>query len=230
MAPGTPESLQAALTSAKSKSPIERESALRIMANRNDRLADLQRALYDSSRLVRNQAADTLSTQFNPTQSAFQEWQQYAEANADRPAGALRRAELAVLQGDAALAKQLAQQAADFDKNNAHLLYDVAIMFARVGDIDGALLKIDQAKRIDTSLGLIWFGEGLLYAEKGDTSRSIQSMERAVQLDPVQDRWWYNLGVAHMQVGQTERAKEALSKAVELNPSQAQYKQVLDGL
>ena len=230
MAPGTPESLQAALTSAKSKSPIERESALRIMANRNDRLADVQRALYDSSRLVRNQAADTLSTQFNPTQSAFKEWQQYAEANADRPAGALRRAELAVLQGDAALAKQLAQQAADFDKNNAHLLYDVAIMFARVGDIDGALLKIDQAKRIDTSLGLIWFGEGLLYSEKGDNNRSIQSMERAVQLDPVQDRWWYNLGVAHMQVGQTERAKEALSKAVELNPSQAQYKQVLDGL
>ncbi len=230
MAPGTPESLEAAITSAKSQSPVERESALRIMANRNDRLADLQRGLYDSSRLVRNQAADTLSTQFNPTQSAFQEWQEYAEANADRPAGALRRAELAVLQGDAVLAKQLAQQAADFDKNNAHLLYDVAIMFARVGDLDGALRKMDQAKRIDSSLGLIWFGEGLLYAEKGDTNRSIQAMERAVSLDPGQDRWWYNLGVAHMQVGQTEKAKEALTKAVELNPEQAQYQQVLDGL
>lgn len=230
MAPGTPESLAAALQGMKSEHPVERESALRVLANRNDRLGDLQRALYDPSRLVRNQAADTLSSQFNPMQSAFQEWQQYAEANADRPAGALRRAELAILQGDAALAKQLAQQAADFDRNNAHLLYDVAIMFARVGDVDGALNKINQAKRIDASIGLIWFGEGLLYAEKGDTRRSIAAMERAVSLDGTQDRWWYNLGVAHMQLGQNDEAKEALSKAVELNPAQVQYKQVLDSL
>lgn len=230
MAPGTPESLDAALTSWKSDSPVERESAIRILANRNDRLADLQRALYDSSRLVRNQAADALSTMFNPNQTAFQEWQQYAEANADRPAGALRRAELAVQQGDVALAKQLAEQAASFDRNNAHLLYDIAIMFARVGDVDGALAKIGTAKLLDSSLGLIWFGEGLLYAEKGDTKRSIEAMKVAVSKDPNQDRWWYNLGVAYMQVGENEKAKESLRKAVELNPGQEQYKQVLEGL
>ncbi len=230
MAPGTPESLEAALSSIKSESPVERESAYRILANRNDRLGDLQRALYDPSRLVRNQAADTLSSMFNPSQTAFQEWQVYAEANADRPAGALRRAELAIAQGEYALAKQLAEQAAGFDRNNAHLLYDIAIMFARIGDVDGALRKIESAKQLDLNLGLLWFGEGLLYAEKGDTLKSIDSMKTAVQKDPNQDRWWYNLGVAYMQVGQTENAKSALSKALELNPAQAEYRQVLNGL
>lgn len=230
MAPGTPESLEAALNSMKSKSPVERESALRILSNRGDRLPDLQRALYDSSRLVRNQAADTLSMMYNPNQSAFQEWLEYAEANADRPAGALRRAELAVQQGDVALAKQLAEKAASFDRNNAHLLYDIAIMFARVGDLDGAMSKISDAKLIDSSLGILWFGEGLLYAEKGDTRRSIESMEAAVEKDASQDRWWYNLGVAYLQTGESDKAKKALEKAISLNPEQPQYQQALTGL
>ena len=230
MAPGTPESLDAALEGMKSKSPVERESALRILSNRGDRLSDLQRALYDSSRLVRNQAADTLSVMYNSSQSAFQEWLEYAEANADRPAGALRRAELAVQQGDVALAKQLAEKAASFDRNNAHLLYDIAIMFARVGDLDGALRKISNAKLVDSSLGILWFGEGLLYSEKGDTQRSIEAMEVAVEKDASQDRWWYNLGVAYLQTGQNAKAMEALQKALSLNPEQPQYQQALEGV
>ena len=230
MAPGTPESLDAALKGMKSKSPVERESALRILSNRGDRLSDIQRALYDSSRLVRNQAADTLSTMYNPSQSAFQEWLEYAEANADRPAGALRRAELAVQQGDVALAKQLAEKATSFDRNNAHLLYDIAIMFARLGDLDGALRKISNAKLIDSSLGILWFGEGLLYAEKGDTQRSIEAMEVAVEKDAGQDRWWYNLGVAYLQTGQSAKAKEVLRKALSLNPEQPQYQQALESV
>tara|TARA_Y100000814_G_scaffold182575_1_gene133482 strand:- start:76 stop:1194 length:1119 start_codon:yes stop_codon:yes gene_type:complete len=230
MAPGTPESLDAALEGMKSKSPVERESALRILSNRGDRLSDLQRALYDSSRLVRNQAADTLSVMYNSSQSAFQEWLEYAEANADRPAGALRRAELAAQQGDVALAKQLAEKAASFDRNNAHLLYDIAIMFARVGDLDGALRKISNAKLIDSSLGILWFGEGLLYSEKGDTQRSIEAMEVAVEKDASQDRWWYNLGVAYLQTGQNAKAMEALQKALSLNPEQPQYQQALESV
>ena len=42
MAPGTPESLQAALTSVNSKSPIERESALRIMANEKSQIGFIE--------------------------------------------------------------------------------------------------------------------------------------------------------------------------------------------
>jgi len=230
MAPGAPESLVAALESAKSESPVERESALRILANRGDRLADVQQGLFDESRLVRNQAADSLSQQFNPSVNAFKEWQEYAEMNADRPAGALRRAELAIQQGDLFLARQLAEQAASFDKNNAQLLYDIAIMFARIGDINGALYKIRMAKQLDDSLAILWFGEGLLYAEQGDALKSIESMEKAVELDDSQDRWWYNLGVAYMQTNQNGKASEALIRAVQLNPMEPQYQQVLAGL
>ncbi len=230
MAPGTPESLEAALAGAQSESPVERESAMRILANRNDRLPDMQKALYDDSRLVRNQAADTLSSMFNPSQTAFKEWQTYAEMNADRPAGALRRAELAIQQGDLYLARQLAEQAASFDKNNAHLLYDIAIMFARIGDVGGALFKIEKAKKLDDSIALLWFGEGLLHAENGDTLKSIAAMEQAVERDASQDRWWYNLGVAYMQMNQSEKARNALIQAVQLNPAEQQYQQVLGGL
>ena len=46
-------------------------------------------------------------SQFDPTVEAFQEWEEYAEMNADRPGGSLRRAELALVQGDQELAKKL---------------------------------------------------------------------------------------------------------------------------
>ncbi len=230
MAPGAPQSLAAALEGVKSESPIEREAALRIFANRGDRLGDVQQGLFDDSRLVRNQAADSLSQQFNSGVKAFKEWQEYAEMNADRPAGALRRAELAIQEGDLFLARQLAEQAASFDKNNAQLLYDIAIMFARIGDVNGALYKIRLGKQLDDSLAVLWFGEGLLYAEQGNTLKSIESMEKAVELDDSQDRWWYNLGVAYLQTNQQENALNALIRAVQLNPMEPQYQQVLGGL
>ena len=230
MAPGTPESLDAALAGIKSESPVERESAMRILGNRNDRLADVQKGLNDPSLLVRNQSADTLSSMFNPNQKAYKEWKTYAEVNSDRPAGALRRAELAIQEGDLYLARQLAEQAASFDKNNAHLLYDIAIMFARIGDVNGALYKIEKAKQLDDSIALLWFGEGLLHAENGDVMKSIEAMEQAVARDESEDRWWYNLGVAYMQTNQAEKAQNALIQAVQLNQTEMQYQQVLGQL
>ena len=103
-------------------------------------------------------------------------------------------------------------------------------MFARLGDLDGALRKISNAKLIDSALGILWFGEGLLYAEKGDTQRSIEAMEVAVEKAADQDRWWYNLGVAYLQTGQNAKAKEVLRKALSLNPEQTQYQQALESV
>ncbi len=222
--------LELGLQSMNEGSPIERDAAVRILSNRQDRLEDLQNALGDPSRQVRLQAADVLLPMFNSGLLAFQEWQIYAEASADRPAGALRRAQLAAMQNDANLARLLARQATAMDANNPHLLYDAAIILDRIGNVDSALSNLAKAKRLDPDLAMVYYAEGLLYAEKGDLAASAQALREAVEKDPSQDRWWYNLSIANFQQGDLETARASLQKAIDLRPDEAAYRDFMRNL
>jgi tetratricopeptide (TPR) repeat protein len=193
------------------------------MTQRQDQLATVQAALNDESRLVRNRAAEALLPQFNPDQLAFQEWQEYAEMNADRPGGALRRAELALVQGDFTLAKKLVRQAVSFDKENPYLYYDAAILLSRTGDINSALNLLRDARAIDNSIGLLAYSQGLLLAEQGDYNGAQNAFVEAVGLDPDQARWWYNLAMIYAYLGDPQKAMGCISRAIELEPANTDF-------
>lgn len=205
------------------ESPLLREAALTVMTQRQDQLATVQAALQDGSRLVRNRAAEALLPQFDPTQVAFQEWEEYAKMNADRPGGALRRAELALVQGDFPLAKKLTMQAVSFDKENPYLYYDAAILLSRAGDVNGALSLLAKARRIDPDIALLAYSEGLLLAEKNDYAGAQKAFVEAVGLDPNQARWWYNLAMIYAYIGETEKSFGCINRAIELEPSNTDY-------
>lgn len=207
----------------KHESPMLREASLTAMTQRQDQLATVQAALNDESRLVRNRAAEALLPQFNPDQLAFQEWQEYAEMNADRPGGALRRAELALVQGDFSLAKKLVRQAVSFDKENPYLYYDAAILLSRAGDINGALNLLRDARAIDNSIGLLAYSQGLLLAEQGDYNGAQNAFVEAVGLDPDQARWWYNLAMIYAYLGDPQKAMGCISRAIELEPANTDF-------
>ncbi len=224
------EVLECGLNAMQSGEPLERDAALRILASRQDRIEDVQRALQDPSRMPRLQAADMLLPMFNSGHLAFQEWQDYAETSADRPSGALRRAQLAAMQGHASLVRLLTRQAVAMDANNPQLLYDSAILLDRIGDVDAALGNLAKAKKLDPELAIIYYAEGLLYAEKGDLVSSANALAEAVQKDPIQDRWWYNLAIAQLQQGQREQARASLEKALELRPEDPAYLELKSSL
>lgn len=217
--------LAAAEKSIEAEEPIERDAAMSIFTARQDKLAEVQAGLEDESRIVRLRAADATLPMWRSNVKAYEEWEAFADANADRPSGALRRAELALLHRDAALAIQLTRQAIGFDLNNPQLKYDGAIMLDRAGDVDGAIKMMTDALAIDKDFAMAYYGLGLLYAEKGDTLASINSLKRAVSKEPTQARWWYNLGVAQAQVGSIEEAKYALNRAMQIEPTNMDFLQ-----
>ena len=217
--------LAAAEKSIQAEEPIERDAAMSIFTARQDKLAEVQAGLDDESRMVRLRAADATLPMWRSNVKAYEEWEAFADANADRPSGALRRAELALVHRDAALAIQLTKQAIGFDMNNPQLKYDGAIMLDRAGDVDGAIKMMTDALEIDKDFAMAHYGLGLLYAEKGDKLASINSMKRAVSKDPSQARWWYNLSVAQAQVGKIEEARYALSRAMQIEPTNMDFLQ-----
>lgn len=225
-----PEALKRAVEAKSSAMPELRDAAMMLMSRRPDRLADLQAGLGDPSRLVRLQASNALASQFDGAKLAFQEWKRYVEMNADRPQGALRRAELALLQGDAQLTRTLVAQAVSMDKNNAPMCYDGAIILSRIGDVDAALRLLAKGRRLDPTLPFLPFAQGLLFGEKGDLDSSILAFEKAVRLDPQQARWWYNLSIAYMKRGDLQKSSEALNKAIALDPAERSFLQWRIGL
>ncbi len=205
------------------ESPILRESALGVLAQRQDQLEAVQAALGDDSRLVRNRAAEALLPRFDPSVAAFQEWKAYAEMSADRPGGALRRAELAVIQGDIPLVKQLVEQAVSFDRENAYLYYDAAILLDRVGDVNGALNLLTAARRMAPDLAILPYSQGLLYAEKRDYMAAEKALSDAVGLDPGQARWWYNLAMIYEYMREPAKTYGCINRAIELDPENTDF-------
>ncbi len=217
------EVLKRAVEAMSSRKPELRDAAVLTLSRRQDRLADLQTALNDPSRLVRLQAANALSAMYDGSKMAFQEWKKYVEMNADRPYGALRRAELALLQRDLPLARQMVRQAISMDRNNPHMRYDGAIVLSRTGDTDEALRMLAEGRKIDPNLPFLAYAQALLYGEKGNLRASVQAFEDAVRLDPQQARWWYNLSIAYMNDGQMEKASDALDRALLISPTDPSY-------
>ena len=212
-----------ALEALEHASPLLRDSGLGVLAQRPDQLAAVQATLEDDSRLVRNRAAEALLAQFDPSRTAFQEWMVYAETNADRPGGALRRAELAAIQGDVPLVKQLVRQAVSFDRENAYLYYDAAILLDRVGEVNEALNLLTMARRIAPDLALLPYSQGLLYAERMDYRAAEQAISDAVGLDPDQARWWYNLAMIYQYLGEPDKAYGCINRAIELEPENPEF-------
>ncbi|MBH53568.1 MAG: hypothetical protein CMI18_04385 [Opitutaceae bacterium] len=212
-----------AQTALKNESPLLREAGLTAMTQRQDQIETVQAALNDESRLVRNRAAEALLPQFDPLVQAYQEWVEYAEMNADRPGGALRRAELALLEGDLVLAKKLTLRAVSFDQENPYLYYDAAILLSRAGDTSGALNILQKAREIAPSIGLLAYSQGLLLAERNDYLGAQKAFVEAVGLDADQHRWWYNLAMVFAYTGEPDKAMGCISRALELAPGTPEY-------
>ena len=143
--------------------------------------------------------------------------------NADRPGGALRRAELALLEGDLALAKKLTLRAVSFDQENPYLYYDAAILLSRAGDTSGALNILQKAREIGPSIGLLAYSQGLLLAERNDYLGAQKAFVEAGGLDADQHRWWYNLAMVFAYTGEPDKAMGCISRALELAPGTPEY-------
>lgn len=220
----------AALPLVDSEAAIVRDAAMFLLGTRSDSLETMMIGLRDDTRMVRMRAASVLAGAGMLEGEVLEEYRNYLEANADRPFGALGLAELSARERDVESVKKLGELAISFDRRNAPLRYEVAILFDRVGLLEEAIKHLRVAHGYDNSTGLYVYSTGLIQAEMGNLPEAQQSMLKGLAIEPNQDRWLFNLAVIQARSGNRAGAIQSLERALEVAPETPDYQSFLDTL
>jgi tetratricopeptide (TPR) repeat protein len=177
--------------------------------------------LRDPVRAVRVDAAWSLRGMRPWSPALRAEVERWIEVTSDQPAGVLRRAELAWIEGRPAEARRWAERATGWDPSGPTFAA-VARLADAAGDSAGALGALGAAMRVEPTAASHPFARGLVLAAAGRTAEAEADLARAVTLDPSAARAWYNLGLARAALGRSDDALAALGRARALSPRAAE--------
>jgi len=214
----------AALVAAtRDPSPLVRAyaaTALEPVADAGDRGARgaLEGLLHDPVRNVRFQVEWALRATRTPTGPETAEARGILDAAADEPLGRMRIGAWDLARGapDSALASY--RVAAEWDTNSAPIRHELAIVLARLGRNDEAVVQLLAACRHEPGVAEYPFKLGLAWNEAGRRDLAIASFQDAVRLDPAHARAWYDLGLALDADGRVADALRALERAERADP------------
>lgn len=199
----------------KHESSRVREKAIGSLVSDPDALNIAREGLQDPSRDVRIASAGVFaeSGQPIPVPDVAKEWERFLTFTADTPQGSLMLALTKLEAGDQALARQLVEQAVDFDANNPLLLQRAAVAMSRAGDTRRAQAFLKRALQNDPDNAEVLYSLGLASAELGELPASAVYLEKVTELQPENYRAWYNLALAHSQLENWPQAFDAIRMA-----------------
>lgn len=105
----------------------------------------------------------------------------------------------------------------------AYTAYDEAQKLVEKGDLKTALLKVDEAIRIEPEEAAFHTLRGEIRTAQKDGRGALKDLDRAVQLNPDYFRPLLIRGIARRQVGDTNGATRDLERSVELLPTAEGY-------
>lgn len=108
--------------------------------------------------------------------------------------------------------------------------YLLAVVYDQKGDLEKAILKLEETKTIASQDVGIGFQLGLLYWRKGEIEKAQREFENVLKLDPKYSNARYMLGLVYEKKGEKERVKEEFKKVFELNPNNQEVKKILENL
>jgi TolB-like protein/tetratricopeptide (TPR) repeat protein len=118
---------------------------------------------------------------------------------------------------------RLARQAVELGKDDAVALTRAGHTLAHLaGDVDGAVVLLDQALVLNPNLAAAWFLGGFLRAERGDPEVAIEFLTRAMRfspLDPEMFRMQAGMAMAHLFAGRFDVALSWAEKSFRQLPS-----------
>jgi len=206
------------LGSLADESPLVRSSAVRAIEGMAVATPAIRSLLSDPVRLVRLDATLGLIDVGERLVGNRAELESYLTAGADQPAGALRRARVAMAEGRPEEAAGFLRAALDWDPGSPVLLHALGRALNAAGKNDEARGAFEEAERLEPESAVHPYMLGLLHAERGRLDEAAAALERAVGLEPGFGRAWYNLGLARAELNRLPEALEALEAAGTLMP------------
>src|SRR5581483_9787568 len=97
------------------------------------------------------------------------------------------------------------------------------------GDVEGALMLLDQGLQRDPTNARLHAEAGRIEEERGATRPAAAAWERAALAALNEAEYWYRLGRSRTALHEEERALAAYRRAAELAPHSAAYLTALAG-
>lgn len=131
---------------------------------------------------------------------------------------------------DIVLARQNFEKAVGEKGNYIPAQFMIAVCLDRLGEIDQAIAKLEESKKMNPQDVGILFQLGVFYykAEKYDQARA--ELEQAVKLSENYSNARYFLGLAYDKLGDKKNALEQFKKVAELNPDNKDVKKIVSNL
>jgi len=128
------------------------------------------------------------------------------------------------------LARQSFEKAVGEKSNYIPAQFMIAVCLDRLGEIDQAIAKLEESKKMNPQDVGILFQLGVFYykAEKYDPARA--ELEQAVKLAETYSNARYFLGLAYDKLNDRKSALEQFKKVVELNPDNEDVKKIVSNL
>jgi predicted CXXCH cytochrome family protein len=218
-----PKVLEHARSATRDANPMVRSAATQVLASAPSELPALRPLLNDASRLVRLDAAWSLSPELPDNSPNRKELDAYLNVSADQPAGRMRIGQDLFNRGRATEAEAQLRIATQWDPNSAGIHDAHGLVLNELGRVDEAAAALWRAARLDPRNDQTAFNAALAFASARKLADAELAFREAVRRNPRFDRAWYNLGLLLAQTGRVPEGVTALQTAEQLAPRVADY-------
>ncbi|HEX9916865.1 MAG TPA: tetratricopeptide repeat protein [candidate division Zixibacteria bacterium] len=116
------------------------------------------------------------------------------------------------------------------EKTKAYAYFNMGLIWARRGQLDGAEELFLEAIKLKTNFASAYSNLGNIYEIKGESGKAIENFRRAIEYDPKNPIYYYNLGVSYQRIGEMTQAIQMFETALSLDPGFGPAKEKLSKL
>ena len=151
-----------------------------------------------------------------------------AETISDHYAEALIGAALGSAQDAPEKAEALLLKALEFDPHNARAHFELASLYAEMGNYPRAVAGYEKVSELDPGFSEPLFNLGYIYYIQGDLAKAEDTYKRVVKLaPPYLDEVYFNLAVVQEERGKRADSIQSLERTLALNPNSQKAKSYL---
>jgi tetratricopeptide (TPR) repeat protein len=108
------------------------------------------------------------------------------------------------------------EEACKLEPENPQLLFDLANTYAKANDLEKAIVSLDKAIKIDSTIAVFYSNRGLLYYKLMERDKAICDYQKAIQLDSSQMVFYANIALAYYHENLYNKSCESIKKAEKL--------------
>lgn len=160
-------------------------------------------------------------------QAARDAYMEASAVNPTNPLPYLGEAQLDLLHGDDARARENLEKAIGIKSDLAAAHFLLSQIDARANDLPKALEHASNVVQLASQDALGWYNHGTILYATGDYTRAATSLERAVELESDYANATFLLGLTYYRLDRQEEALKALRAVAALNPDDSDLKQTI---